>query len=190
MTQWQKFWVAFDEIILGIFKGDTLKPITPNLTPMTAQVTMENENTPDENIPTEHNDTLLGAFCAEIKAMEGWTPGSASFKRNNPGNLRCPPLNVLAESCDNNFCVFKDEATGFQALVNVTTAQAQGKSVTYNTAAQHFGLKDSGELNLYQFFLIRDPQTDGNDPTALAERFGKVLNVDPKQFQLKKLLWG
>jgi hypothetical protein len=96
---------------------------------------------------------------------------------------------VLALSASpNNFCVFKDADTGMQALRNVTVAQCKGLSPTYNAAAEGLGLANSGELNLYQYFLIRDPAADANDPKALAERFGKVLGVDPAQFKIKQLI--
>lgn len=131
---------------------------------------------------------LLQAFCQEIQDMEGWYPGSSSEKRSNPGNLRCPPLNSLATGCDSGFCIFRNESDGMQGLVNVTKAQAEGKSEAYSQYARHQGLADSGELNLYQYFAFRDPPSDKNDPNALAERFGKKFNVDPKVFKLKNLL--
>lgn len=137
--------------------------------------------------PPTHPD-LLAAFCTEIQNMEGWYDGSPSFVRNNPGNLRCPPLNVLASKCAGGFCFFEDHTTGFQALLNVTKSCAKGLSTTYNTAAKHFGLTSGADLNLYQYFLIRDPASDGNDPSALGDRFGKALGVNPSTLTMKQLL--
>jgi len=141
--------------------------------------------------PVKQN--LLEIFIQEIKNMEGWYVGSASYLNKNCGNLRCDPnnksnWNVLAIGSNDGFCVFKSEEAGMMALRNVTVSQAKGLSPTYNNAAKHFGLANSGELNLYQYFLIRDPATDGNQPNALAERFGKVLHKDPALFRLKNLL--
>jgi hypothetical protein len=115
--------------------------------------------------------------------MEGWAPGSTSWTHNNPGNLRCTPgqkktWNTLATSSVGGFCVFIDAATGLQALRNVTTSCAKGLSPTYNAAAKKLGLTSSADLNLYQYFDIRDPASDHNDPKALAERFGRALGVN------------
>lgn len=137
--------------------------------------------------PTQPHSPLE-TFVQELKSMEGWWPGSASYQRNNPGNLRCPPLNVLASHCQDGFCVFKDEATGTQALRNVTISHAKGTSITYNAAAKKFGLTSSADLNLYQYFEIRDPASDHNQPNALAVRFGTALGVDPATFRMKQLL--
>lgn len=137
---------------------------------------------------------LLEAFCQEIKKMEGWGPGTTSFANNNPGNLRCQygmpaTWNVLAlHATPNNFCVFASADAGMQALRNVTTKQCKGESPTYNAAARALGLTSSAELNLYQYFVIRDPASDANDPNALAVRFGKALGVDPATFKIKQLL--
>jgi hypothetical protein len=128
--------------------------------------------------------------------MEGWAPGTPSYVNCNPGNIRCPEgersnWNVLAidgGAKHNNFCVFHGELAGMQALRNVTASCAKGASPHYNAEARKLGLHDSGYLNLYQYFLIRDPASDKNDPKALAERFGKALAVDPHTFLMRQLL--
>lgn len=143
--------------------------------------------------PPQPKVDLLALFCEEIKTMEGWSVDSNSWHCNNPGNLRCTPgqpntWNALAKGQKNGFCTFQDPATGMQALRNVTISCAKGISPTYNKAAKQLGLGNSGELNLYQYFAIRDPATDRNQPNLLAERFGRVLNVEPAQFKMRQLL--
>lgn len=154
-------------------------PLTPNPDPMPTPA------------PTARD--LLTEFCTEIQTMEGWAPGTTSYTHNNPGNLRCTPgqkanWNALATGQVGGFCVFKSPAIGMIALRNVTLSCAQGKSPTYNAAAQRLGLKSSANLNLDQYFVIRDPGSDGNDPRALAQRFGHKLGVDPATFQMSQLL--
>jgi hypothetical protein len=164
-------------------------PTSPVATPKPAPAT------PTPPSPLVPQASLLEPFVQEIKNMEGWAPGSTSFTCNNPGNLRCTPgqpatWNVLATGSRGGFCTFPDEPTGMQALRDTITSCAKGLSPNYNAAAQKLGLHDSGYLNLYQFFTIRDPASDGNDPTALAERFGRVLGANPSTFLMRQLLLG
>lgn len=157
-----------------------VNPMVPSNTPPKPQ------NAPVS--PVLSTTSLMVQFCNEIQNMEGWSVGSTSYIHNNPGNLRCPPLNVLADSCVSGFCHFKDEPTGMKALINVTTSCAKGLSTTYNAAAKQFGITSGANLNLIQYFLIRDPQSDDNDPLALAARFGKKLGVNESTFLMKDLL--
>ncbi len=148
--------------------------------------------TPPMPQPIQPKVDLLTLFCEEIKRMEGWGVGTTSYKNCNPGNLRCgqdkTQWNVLATSANNNFCVFPSPEVGMQALRNVTVSCAKGTSPHYSAEAKKLGLSNSGDLNLYQYFLIRDPASDGNDPKALAERFGKVLRKDPALFRMRQLV--
>jgi hypothetical protein len=144
---------------------------------------------PPEPIQPNPHVSLLQAFLDEICVMEG---GSA-YDCNNPGNIRClvadsTNWNRLAIGTRHDFCIFPTEVAGKQALYNVTRACAEGKSPGYSSYAHTLGLADSGELNLYQYFEKRDPSEDGNDPRALAVRFGKKLNVGPETFKMKQLL--
>lgn len=162
-------------------------PLKPQPAPQTPQPT---QPIAPGATPAAYSYPKLEAFIAEIKNMEGWEPGSTSFTHNNPGNLRCQPgnMNILATKCEDGFCYFPTAEKGMQALRNVTRSTCVGASVTYNTEAQKVGLKSAADLNLYQYFRIRDPRTDGNDPDALAERFGRVLSVDPTTFTMRELL--
>jgi hypothetical protein len=185
-----RFLAWLDQFLHELVNGDSETVTIDHTTPSMP------ETTPDPIQPVAPPveapalpQSLLNLFVNEIQNMEGWTPGSSSFVRNNPGNLRCPPLNALATKCQGGFCVFKDHATGLQALKNVTLSCAKGQSAVYNNAANHlFGLPSGAELNLYQYFTIRDPATDNNQPNLLAERFGRVLNVNPTTFRMKHLL--
>lgn len=176
-----------EELVYGDRNLVVLDHMLPSKQPVIPLQTPPTEEVPPQVAPSTPKGLLI-PFCNEIQAMEGWSVGSTSYIHNNPGNLRCPPLNVLATGCVNGFCQFKDESTGMQALINVTTSCAKGLSTTYNTAAKHFGLVSGADLNLYQYFLIRDPQSDGNNPNALAERFGTKLGVSPSTFLMKQLL--
>jgi hypothetical protein len=188
---------AFDwlvDYLSGVKPAPALAPAGPTAElPTIPAIATSTPATPAISQNLKPQTPLLDLFCAEIRAMEGWGPGTTSYTHNNPGNLRCTPgmkqtWNSLATGQSGGFCIFPDAATGMRALRNVTISCCQGKSAVYNTAAKRFGLTSGADLNLYQYFEIRDPGTDGNDPKALAERFGRALGVNPATFTMRHLL--
>ncbi len=150
---------------------------------------------------------LLHAFCLAIQVYEGYIIpggkdstglvypfGSPAYRNKNPGNLRCSVgdranWNHLAVSCTvNNFCVFPTYEVGFQALVNVTLNVARAGSNLYNQRAHALGLDDCGEMDLVQYFTVRDPSSDGNNPRLFAEFMARQIGVDISTFRMKHLL--
>lgn len=83
-----------------------------------------------------------------IQKIEGWFPGSLSYRNNNPGNLRpagqpgCTPVN--------GFCSFPTYDDGYQALVRDLQAKANR------------GMTIQGAINVYA------PASDSNDPVSYA----------------------
>lgn len=141
--------------------------------------------------------SLLTRFCLAIQSREGYCPpgvlagypeGTPAYVNKNPGNLRCEEgqrasWNALAidgGAKHADFCVFKDYATGFDALMDVVESACKGESPTYNARAKELGLHDSSYLSIRQYFVIRDPSSDNNDPlsfaTEVAQKCG--LTVD------------
>lgn len=83
-----------------------------------------------------------------IQKIEGWFPGSLSYRNNNPDNLRpagqpgCTPVN--------GFCSFPTYDDGYQALVRDLQAKANR------------GMTIQGAINVYA------PASDSNDPVSYA----------------------
>ncbi len=167
---------------------------------------MQHDEKPVENAPKVRAD-MVHQFCMAIQLYEGWIipggkdaagmvypNGSPAYRNKNPGNLRCinasrAGWNILAVGCNNNFCVFPTYEIGFQAMVNVVLSAAQGHSLLYNAHARNdYGLADASEMNLVQYFTVRDPASDGNIPHDFANFVAKQLDVDSEAFHLKDLL--
>jgi hypothetical protein len=141
--------------------------------------------------------------CAAIQEYEGWgAPGSTingvhypngtpAYRNNNPGNIRCSAvMNALATGCDpDGFCVFPSGAVGMEALKTGITDVANGTSATYTALAKkEFNVANCANLTLRQFFAIRDPSSDDNDPDKYAQFVGIKLGVDYQTFQMHQLL--
>jgi hypothetical protein len=159
---------------------------TPVLPPSVPQAT----STPPTPTPTPPapQRSLLRQFCLAIQAREGYEPpnpkwphGTPAYYNCNPGNLRCGPdkstWNRLAIGTRGGFCVFSTYESGFQALINVVTAAAQGQSAVYKPTD-----------TLLQFFSKYSPSNDGNDPVSYAKEVGAKLGVDYKSFTISQLL--
>lgn len=147
---------------------------------------------------------LLTSFCLAIQSREGYYPpgalkgypnGTPAYFNHNPGNLRCVEGNkanwehraVDGGAKHNNFCVFPDYATGFEALQEVVVAVCKGQSAAYNDAAKKLGLYDCSYLSIKQYFVVRDPSSDGNDPASFADEVAAKLNV-PTGTMMRQLL--
>jgi len=117
-----------------------------------------------------------------MAAVEGWAlpepatgyPGSASFRRNNPGNLRASPL---LHTTDNNFAVFIDEFTGWAAFKYDLTQKAKGNTVT--------GL--TGESTLRDLIFKWAPPSDNNDSEKYLQRVLQYSGMS-EGTKLKELL--
>ena len=103
---------------------------------------------------------------------EGWTPGSRSWRNNNPGNLR---WSKFQKGQRDGFAYFESFAAGWLALWFDLFCKCQGKTST--------GL--TGESNLFQLFDKWAPASDGNDPTKYALTVAVRLGVSP----FEKLKW-
>ncbi len=150
---------------------------------------------------------ILHAFCMAVQVYEGYIipggkdgsgivyqSGSPAYRNKNPGNLRCNSRdrtnwNMLATGCTaDNFCTFPTYEIGFTALVNVTLSVARGKSPTYNAAAEKLGLDNCAQMSLTQYFLTRDPSSDGNFPENFARFVARTIGVDIVSFRMKDLI--
>lgn len=92
---------------------------------------------------------------------EGWQPtnadnnflGSASYRRQNPLNLRSSPLAIGTEK---GFCVFSSTEEGFAAACLDIIQKARGNTST--------GL--NGKSTISDLIHVWAPESDGNDPIA------------------------
>lgn len=117
-----------------------------------------------------------------MAAHEGWAPpdtataypGSASFRRNNPGNLRASPF---LHTTDNNFAVFIDEFTGWFAFKYDLEQKAKGNTST--------GL--TGDSTLRDLIYKWAPPSDNNNSEAYLQDVVQMSGLSATT-QLKDLL--
>lgn len=118
--------------------------------------------TPTPSVPPTSTVNKLDLWCAAAKQMEGALP-----YRNNPGNLRYRGQMFAVD--DKGFCKFDTYAHGYQALRNLFIRACTGKSFPlYNPNG-----------NLYDFYNVYAPASDGNNPKHYAEFVAKYIGVDP-----------
>lgn len=182
---WQSFKEAFYWFLWHAVKGDEPYPDAPKTPKMTPEAPMNPEPTP---VPPQPKKDLLTLFCLAIKSREGYfepcpqyPKGTPAYYNHNPGNIRCGAdkslWNHLAIRSNNNFCVFPTYDVGFQALKNVITYAASGKSYVYKPTD-----------TIVQFFARYSPSSDNNDPLSYAHEVAGKLGVDANTFQIKQLL--
>lgn len=127
-------------------------------------------------------NSFIETWADTIKKVEGWSPGSRSYRNNNPGNL-IPPggkTNYWAGQTgvdEKGFARFDSEASGRAALEKDLSYKADKYS-------------DWSILNIMTRYLGGDPKSnpEGNpvyakgvlqgDPRAYAKRVADALNVD------------
>lgn len=122
---------------------------------------------------------MIEQWAKAIQRHEGYFPGSASYRNNNPGNFRCSGL-VMGEfgaiKCVNNLAVFKTFEQGFNSLKQFLIYAATDKLRAYK-----------GTMNLYEFYSVYAPAADKNNPKNYAEAVAKDLGVSPNT-RIKDLL--
>lgn len=208
LAQMRKTFEALSDAFAGMLKSMGKNPMPPetnaqnqSIQPVASQATLPAPVTP------KGQPSVLQLLLGAIKTYEGYVPpggtdaqgnvyikGSPAYRNNNPGNLRCATgdnknWNRLAVACANGFCVFSSFQDGYQALENVVRSVAMGQSLVYNAQARTlFGVGDGSELTLAQYFVIRDPVEDGNNPHDFAQFCARQMGVDSSTFQMKHLL--
>lgn len=111
-------------------------------------------------------------WALAIKKHEGWFPGSASYRNNNPGNFRCSPL-VMGElgaiKCVNNLAVFPDYETGFKALKQFLIYVCTDQLKSYKST-----------MTLLEFYQRYAPSSDNNNPKNYAQCVAEDLKITPE----------
>jgi hypothetical protein len=117
-------------------------------------------------------------WALAIKKHEGFFPGSASYRNNNPGNFRCSNLvmgEFGAKECVNNLAVFASYDEGWKALQQFLIYACTGELRSYKPT-----------MTLLDFYKVYAPSSDNNNPlnyaTCVANDLG--VSIDTKISEL------
>lgn len=103
----------------------------------------------------------LATVASTIQQIEGWAPGTRSYRNNNPGNLRYAGQPGAIGQDAQGFAIFPDYQSGLTALDNQITLDAsRGQSIS-------------------QFTNIYAPASDGNNPTSYAAQIAAAAGLSP-----------
>lgn len=109
---------------------------------------------------------LFDSVASTIQTVEGWFPGSVSFRLNNPGNLlyagqpgAVPHTITSSDGSVHVFAQFDSVASGQAALDN------------------QIALDASRGLTISQFAAKYAPAQDGNDPTSYAAKIAAAAGL-------------
>jgi len=103
----------------------------------------------------------LSTVAAAIQQIEGWAPGTRSYRNNNPGNLMYAGQPGATGQDPQGFAIFPDYQTGLTALDNQITLDAsRGQTIS-------------------QFTSIYAPASDGNNPTSYAAQIASAAGLSP-----------
>jgi hypothetical protein len=110
--------------------------------------------------------TRLEALAYGVMQAEGFTPGSRSWRNNNPGNLRYAPSQIDSEE---NFAIFRTFADGWEALINQWWLYCSGrtknglgpKSTLAEAIRKYADLQWGLEFDNYLHTIMKWSPTDG-----------------------------
>lgn len=199
MTWWEKL----EQFLWPIVYGDKPMPETPQNEPTAPVVPIVSPTPtpPPSPTPNPTNLPLITLLALAIQSREGWygpgqlagfPNGTRAYINCNPGNDRWeggPPYPLGATGVDaDGFLIFKTYTDGFDYLCNAITALCKGDvaaSNPYQVAAKAKGLHDCSYLTLEQYFVIRDPSSDNNNPVSYAAfaagKVGKTVSTMLRQ---------
>jgi len=108
-------------------------------------------------------------WAKAIQKHEGYFPGSASYRNNNPGNFRCSSL-VMGEfgatKCINNLAVFPTYEKGWEALKQFLIYACTDKLRSYKSS-----------MTLLDFYKVYAPSADNNNPMNYASAVAKDMGI-------------
>jgi hypothetical protein len=148
----------------------------------------------------------LGDFssvASVIQTVEGWFPGSTSYRNNNPGNLKYAGQAGAIGQDANGFAIFPDYQTGYQALLNQISLDAsRGESIAQFTA-KYAPAQDANDPASYAATIASATGLSVNDPLAsadtgttttagasFADLFGTAQPSDQGTTDNSALYWG
>lgn len=188
---------------LGLLKARQIPPIgdpapsqSQNSAPQSVAPTETTETTPSGPSVTDLANiikTLIEGWAEPGQTLNGVTypNGTISYQCNNPDNAKydsqqyATPRTFVINGVNEVFADFDTYEHGWRYMIDTLTNICKGTPSIYTDAAQKLGLQNSGDLTLNDFFTIRDPASDANNPGAAAATAAKALNV-PVTFQMKQ----
>ena len=99
------------------------------------------------------------AIASAIQTIEGWFPGSRSYRSNNPGNLMYAGQPGATGADAQGFAIFPDYQTGLNALNN------------------QIALDASRGMTIQQFAHSYAPAAGGNNPTSYAAQLASASGL-------------
>lgn len=108
----------------------------------------------------------LEAFADAIQDMEGYFPGSRSYRNNNPFNLKYIGQKTALRQDEKGFCVFPDYKTGREAGLDQIRRVMRNGSKDYKK-----------DCTFLEFFNTYAPSNDNNNPNRYATYVGQKLGV-------------
>jgi len=188
---------------LGLLKSRQIAPVA-DLAPIEPQNPAPTEAQAAEPAPTSSSVPSVTDLANIIKTViEGWAEpgqtlngvtypnGTISYQCNNPDNAKyasqqyATPRTFVINGVNESFADFDTYEHGWEYMLTTLTNICKGTTSIYTDAAQKLGLQNSGDLTLNDFFTVRDPASDANNPGAAADTAAKALNV-PVTFQMKQ----
>jgi hypothetical protein len=110
----------------------------------------------------------LSTVANTIQTIEGWFPGSVSYRNNNPGNLKFAGQAGATGADSNGFAIFPDYQTGLAALDNQITLDAS-RGLTISAFTQKYApASDSNDPTSYAAQIANASGLSVNDPLSLA----------------------
>lgn len=114
----------------------------------------------------------INTVAQTIQKVEGYYPGTAAYRNNNPGNLRCCGTGVP--------CGIQSSAgaTGCEAGTNFAVFPSY--QAGYNGLLSQIQLDASRGLSISQFINKYAPASDNNNPTSYGAQIANAsgLNVN------------
>jgi hypothetical protein len=103
----------------------------------------------------------INTLALAIQSVEGYYPGSAAYRNNNPGNLMYVGQSGATGADSSGFAIFPSYQAGYQALLNQITLDAsRGETIA-------------------QFTAKYAPASAGNDPTSYANTLATAAGLSP-----------
>ena len=114
--------------------------------------------------------------AAGIQHVEGWFPGSRSFRNKNPGNIR--GVGDTGQSDKDGYAVYSTYEAGFDALLNDLQAKAD-KHPTFsilNVFERYAPWKDKNNPDTYAAQIASDLSSSLGKPVSVSDNWANLVD--------------